>query len=85
MPDETPLRPQALKLDVEGAEQAVLEGFSSAIWDGLSVIAIEVHQDFLPSLGGSVERLRDIVTENGFSITSESDRRNTAHWLCEKQ
>jgi len=78
------LLPDAVKIDVEGAEQAVLEGFSAPIWRKLRTIAIEVHPDFLPSLGGSMEQVKRLIQDHGFRIVAESSRRDTLHWLCVK-
>jgi FkbM family methyltransferase len=79
------LLPDALKLDVEGAEQAVLEGFSDSIWQRLRILAIEVHPDFLPSLGGNTEEVRRLIRDHGLTIVKECSRRNTLHWLCQRQ
>jgi FkbM family methyltransferase len=79
------LLPDAVKIDVEGAKQAVLEGFSDPIWRKLRILAIEVHTDFLPSLGGSKEQVRRLILDHDFRIVSESSRRDTLHWLCVKE
>lgn len=80
--DDPSLVPDAMKLDVEGAEQAVLEGFSGEVWSRLHTLVIEVHPEFLPSMGGSVEEVRRIISERGMKVAGESTRRNTMHWLC---
>jgi FkbM family methyltransferase len=74
--------PDAMKVDVEGAEQLVLDGLSSSIWEKLKVVMIEVHPDFLPSLGGTVEGVRSILENHGFRIQCEYRRRDTLHWPC---
>jgi FkbM family methyltransferase len=76
------LLPDAVKIDVEGAEQAVLEGFSEPIWRKLKILAIEVHPDFLPSLGGSAEEVKRLIHSQNIQVAVESSRRNTLHWLC---
>ena len=73
-----------MKIDVEGAEQAVLEGFSPSIWQKLKSLAIEVHPDFLPSLGGNADEVKRLIHDHNFKVVVESSRRDTLHWLCVK-
>jgi len=83
--EDSTLLPDALKLDVEGAEQAVLEGFSQPIWQKLKILVIEVHPDFLPSLSGTVEEVKRLIHDHNMKVVVESSRRNTLHWLCVKE
>jgi len=82
--ENSALLPDALKLDVEGAEQAVLEGLSQPIWQKLKILAIEVHPAFLPSLGGNADEVKRLIYDHDMKVVSESARRDTLHWLCVK-
>jgi FkbM family methyltransferase len=82
--ENSTLLPDAMKIDVEGAEQAVLEGFSPPIWQKLKILAIEVHPDFLPSLGGNADEVKRLIHDHNMKVVQESSRRDTLHWLCVK-
>lgn len=66
--DEIP-PPSVLKIDVEGAEQLVLEGLTSTLEsERCHTLYCEVHPDRLPDFGGSERELRNTLEENGFSF-----------------
>lgn len=76
--------PDAIKIDVEGAEQLVLDGFDESLWRACRVLFLEVHLGILPSLGGSAEDIRRQVVEHDLRIVHERQRLDTLHWLCTK-
>jgi hypothetical protein len=58
--------PDVLKIDVEGAEMSVLQGFQGHFGDIRSIFC-EVH-------GDNSENIRNFLRENGFSIEILLDR-----------
>ncbi len=61
--------PTVVKIDVEGAEQLVLEGLRATIGSGqCHTIYCEVHPDRLSGFGGSEQELRELLRENGYEI-----------------
>lgn len=76
--------PYAAKIDVEGAELAVLRGFGKDAWAVLNLLAIEVHPALLARMGGSVDELESILREHGFKIVFSGARRTETHWLCKR-
>ena len=61
--------PTVVKIDVEGAEQLVLEGLRATIESGqCHTIYCEVHPDRLSGFGGSEQELRELLRENGYEI-----------------
>lgn len=74
--------PDVVKIDVEGAECLVLRGFCDRVWQHLRVLSIEVHPEFIPAVGGSVDEVESLITGHGFSILDRSTRMNTEHWFC---
>ena len=68
--------PRLIKIDVEGAEQLVLEGMRDILQsDRLKTIFIEVHPKWIAELGGSVHEVVKILDESGFSISSIQHRK----------
>lgn len=74
--------PFAAKIDVEGAEMAVLQGFDDDVWAKLRLLFVEVHPELLARQSGSVEKIRFLLTARGFKVIFESARRTELHWLC---
>ena len=61
--------PSVIKIDVEGAEQLVLEGLSSALEsEQCHTIYCEVHPDRISDFGGSEQELRELLNINGYTI-----------------
>ena len=61
---ERGIRADVIKLDVEGAEVAVLRGATSALRSGVTIVC-EVHPPQLEVLGSSVEEFEGLVTSAG--------------------
>jgi FkbM family methyltransferase len=53
-----------VKVDVEGAEEAVLSGIDAATWPRLRQLVIEVHD-----IGGRLERLQRLLDSQGYRTT----------------
>ena len=61
--------PTVIKVDVEGAEQLVLEGLLSAIQDDrCHTVYCEVHPDRISKFGGSEDDLRELLSERGYTL-----------------
>lgn len=57
-----------LKMDIEGKEFDVLPTIPQEIWDKIDYVAMEYH--------GNPEPLKDVLTENGFKVDSDSTTNN---------
>ena len=74
--------PDILKVDVEGAELAVLEGLGDYI-GGVDLIYLEVHHDRLEAFDDTVDELEDYLWSSGFRWDVINRRGvNNAHWRC---
>lgn len=62
--------PTVLKIDVEGAEQAVLDGLEAALsHPDCRLVYCETHANRLQNQGGSVADIRATLESHGFSVT----------------
>lgn len=69
-------RPTILKIDVEGAETAVLDGLETTLSaPGCRLVYCETHSNRLAAEGCSVADIRDRLTSYGFSVSTRSVRR----------
>jgi hypothetical protein len=59
-----------MKVDVEGAEWAVLQGIEASDWPRIRQLAVEVHD-----VDGRVERMRALLEEKGYEVVVEQDWR----------
>jgi hypothetical protein len=59
-----------LKVDVEGAEWAVLEGIEPGDWPRIRQLALEVHD-----INGRVGRMRTLLEGKGYTVVVEQDER----------
>ncbi len=57
-----------LKIDVEGAEDAVLAGIRPGDWGNIEQVAVEVHD-----IDGRVGAIRGLLEENGFLVNVTRD------------
>jgi FkbM family methyltransferase len=62
------LRPEVIKIDVEGAEIGVLQGPRDVIARYHPMIFLSIHPREIVSLGGSVEALADLIKELGYTL-----------------
>lgn len=60
-------RPEFIKLDIEGLEQAVIED-SGAIFEAARVVVVEVSAGHLARYGGTVQGLVGALTAHGFDV-----------------
>ncbi|WP_435065590.1 FkbM family methyltransferase [Halobaculum sp. EA56] len=68
-------RPTVLKIDVEGAESAVLDGLDSTLSDSrCRAVYCETHADRLASQGSSVTAVRDALASHGFAVSEHTVR-----------
>jgi FkbM family methyltransferase len=84
--DEVP-PPDAVKIDVEGAELRVLEGMDDAL-SGVRCLLCEVHlpSDHRPSIesfGGSKAELEEYLRSRGFSVSTIAEGRHEDYVLAE--
>lgn len=70
--DENPA-PTVLKIDTEGTEMDVLEGFDSTLArPECRLVYIEIHEDRLEFQGYSVSDIHDLLESHGFSVKEHS-------------
>ena len=78
---ESSMRPALIKIDVEGAEQSVLEGAADTLASQNVSWLVSVHPQFVSRYGGSVARIRELLETAGYSITIIGVD-HEEHWLC---
>jgi FkbM family methyltransferase len=61
-------RVDLVKVDVEGAEWAVLQGIDAADWPRIRQLALEVHD-----VDGRVARMQELLEDKGYEVTVEQD------------
>jgi FkbM family methyltransferase len=67
--------PNVVKIDVEGAEQLVIEGLSSTLEDNqCHTIYCEVHPDRITDFGGSVSELHELLESKGYAVSRFENR-----------
>lgn len=67
--------PDLVKIDVEGAEQLVLEGMRGLLGTStLRTMFIEIHPPWLSDLGGSVREVTRLLQASGFRLLAISHR-----------
>ncbi|MFB6347324.1 MAG: FkbM family methyltransferase [bacterium] len=75
--DESLSRPTILKIDVEGAEKEVLQGFSETLrTDNCRLVYCEVHKPQLEKKGLSTDAIRGILQEAGFKTSIIHERQD---------
>jgi len=61
--------PRLIKLDIEGSEEAALRGASRFLYEqACPYIVCELNDEALTRLGGSQDKLRDYMREQGYSM-----------------
>lgn len=70
---ETKLRPNLLKIDVEGAELLVLRGAAKLLRESCPPIILAVHPYWLPA-GQTCEQIFELLTNYGYTIHDSSGR-----------
>ena len=68
-------KPEVMKIDVEGAEQLVLEGMIDLLHEAsLKTILVEIHPQWLNEMGGSVREVCELLGGAGFSLCAIEHR-----------
>lgn len=75
-------RPTLLKIDVEGAEQMVIEGGEKWIRKIRPTILVEVHTKILPIFDQTVESLSNLLHRLNYRVDHFATDYQQ-HWLCE--
>ena len=75
--------PTVVKIDVEGAELRVLEGFGSHL-DDIRTLFCEVHPKEMRSFGDTPEELEALLESRGLTITDTTQRGNEYHIIADK-
>ncbi|WP_435159757.1 FkbM family methyltransferase [Haladaptatus sp. DFWS20] len=70
--------PDILKIDVEGAELRVLEGFGERLSD-VRIVYVELHHELSKEYGTSTEEIEAYLRDHGFDIERLSERSDAYH------
>jgi FkbM family methyltransferase len=83
--DELP-RPSVIKLDIEGAETLALRGMRSLLTspDAPRAIFIELHPDFLPGFGSTLDEATSLIASAGYRVAHDEQRADQIHRVYRK-
>lgn len=70
--------PDILKIDVEGAELQVLEGFGERLAD-VRIVYAELHHNLSAEYGTSTEEIEGFLRDHGFEVERLSERSDAYH------
>src|SRR3990167_5170746 len=68
--ENSSLKPELIKIDVEGAEIKVLKGAIRTLKKCKPIIFLSIHPTEIELLGNSISELSDIINEIGYRITN---------------
>jgi FkbM family methyltransferase len=68
------LKPEVVKIDVEGAEFAVLEGAREILSSAHPIVVVSIHPTHLRVLGREPEELHDLAAALGYTVTDIDGR-----------
>ncbi|WP_458210699.1 FkbM family methyltransferase [Haladaptatus sp. NG-SE-30] len=71
-------KPDILKIDVEGAELKVLEGFDDVLSE-IRIVYAELHHDLSTDYGTSTHEIEAYLRDHGFDIERLSERSDAYH------
>jgi FkbM family methyltransferase len=76
-------RLDAIKIDIEGAELRALEGMRASIARWQPVLLVEVHPQFLPIYGNSLEQLHEFLKSIGYdsAVVEKGASMDSGHHL----
>ena len=74
--------PDLIKIDVQGAEFAVLQGAQHTLRTHHPILVIEVHTNLLPLFGSSSRELMDFLVRLGYEIQFLAARGDDHHILA---
>jgi FkbM family methyltransferase len=60
--------PDVVKIDVEGAEAAVLRGMRSTLAEHSPVLVCEIDAESAPKLSAKIEQIRELLDRSGYGI-----------------
>lgn len=66
---ENELRPELIKIDVEGAEISVLEGAAEVLQSVKPTLFLSVHPRYIKALGRSTAELQELLSSAGYTIS----------------
>jgi len=66
---ERGIRPDVIKIDVEGAEFAVLEGARDILAEARPLLVVSVHPQHLAALGRDVNELHALAAASGYTVS----------------
>jgi hypothetical protein len=75
--------PELLKIDVEGAEGAVIRGMRRVL-ERVDVVFLELHPPMMRRLGDNEEMVVADLEKCGFSLEYEQEREEQVHQIWEK-
>jgi FkbM family methyltransferase len=77
-------RPSAIKIDIEGAEGLALDGGRKLLAGKVKprLILIELHPQYLPKFGSSVNAICDTLSTAGYKCMRANDRYEQTHLLA---
>ncbi|WP_227379247.1 FkbM family methyltransferase [Haladaptatus halobius] len=70
--------PNILKIDVEGAELKVLQGFGDILSE-VRVVYAELHHDLSAAYGTSTEEIEEYLCDHGFDVKRLNERSDAYH------
>jgi hypothetical protein len=73
--------PDVIKIDVEGAEAAVVSGMKDTLSSKKPIIYIEMHPTMLSDFGNSVEDVYNILQDNEYEIEAANHRKESPTWV----
>ena len=78
--------PNAVKIDVEGAEYDVCEGFMGFMSTAPPrLILLEIHPRLIGNFGRSIEDLRRLLTGYGYEIADSGSRGSEYYWTARRK
>ncbi|MFB1066319.1 FkbM family methyltransferase [Natrinema sp. H-ect4] len=75
--------PDVVKIDVEGAEAAVVRGFGDRLAE-IETLFVELHPEMLPGFDSSVDEVRELIEAHGFEPTLEQRREEQFHVIYQQ-
>jgi FkbM family methyltransferase len=82
---EKKLKPDIVKIDVEGAEIKVLRGMRNLLKDSAPKLFVEVHPLTMPDYQSCVEEVINLIMSNGYEVFEiENLRRHGGEWSLRK-
>lgn len=68
------IRPDVIKIDVEGSEFSVLEGAREILADARPLLIVSIHPQHLKALGRDATELHTLAEASGYTVTDTNGR-----------